>query len=143
MTRRDFLTVTATAVAATALAPTAAAATRRPLKKAVMLGTVDGKLTLLEKCQLLKEAGFDGFEPDSHMDRAEVLKARDASGLAVASVCDSIHWSKHLTAADPAVRAEGLEGLKIALRDAKAYGATSVLLVPGVVDENVTYAQAW
>src|SRR5262249_279174 len=33
----------------------------------------------------------------------------------------------------------GLEGLQRALKDAKRYGATSVLLVPGVVNKDVSY----
>ena len=40
---------------------------------------------------------------------------------------------------DEARRREGLEGLLHALRDAKHYGATSVLLVPGVARNGVTY----
>src|SRR5262249_26323345 len=34
---------------------------------------------------------------------------------------------------------EGLEGLQQALKDAKRYGASSVLLVPGVVNKDVSY----
>jgi hexulose-6-phosphate isomerase len=44
---------------------------------------------------------------------------------------------------DPKVREEGLEALKQTLRDAKRYGATSVLLVPAVVNEEVSYADAY
>src|SRR5207302_10923260 len=44
---------------------------------------------------------------------------------------------------DPAVRKAGLDGLIQSLRDAKAYGASSVLLVPGVVNKNVSYADAY
>jgi L-ribulose-5-phosphate 3-epimerase len=48
-----------------------------------------------------------------------------------------------LTDPNPAVRAEGVRGIEQALRDAKAYGATSVLVVPGVVNANVSYADAY
>src|SRR5207302_4547696 len=44
---------------------------------------------------------------------------------------------------DPAVRKAGLDGLIQSLRDAKAYGATSVLLVPGVVNKKVSYTDAY
>jgi hexulose-6-phosphate isomerase len=72
-----------------------------------------------------------------------VLKGRDATGLTIASVVDSVHWSKTLSDPNPEVRAAGLEGLKTALHDAKAYGATSVLLVPAVVNKEISYDQAW
>ena len=41
------------------------------------------------------------------------------------------------------MRAEGLEALQQTLRDAKRYGASSVLLVPAVVNKEVTYAEAY
>jgi len=44
---------------------------------------------------------------------------------------------------DPAVRGAGLEGLKQSLRDAKRYGASSVLFVPAVVKKEVSYADAY
>lgn len=147
--RREFLKAAGASLAAASVAaPFAcgaegAAAPKRALKKAIMFGTVGGKQSVLDKFKLIKAAGFHGIEANSHMDQAEVLQARDATGLEIPSVCDSIHWAKTLTDANPAVRQAGLEGLQQSLRDAKAYGATSVLLVPGVVDENVTYAEAY
>ena len=53
-----------------------------------------------------------------------------AAGLAIPSVCDRDHWSKPLSHPDAKVREEGLEALKQSLREAKRYGASSVLLVP-------------
>jgi L-ribulose-5-phosphate 3-epimerase len=41
------------------------------------------------------------------------------------------------------VRAEGLEAQKQTMRDGKRYGASSVLLVPGVVSKEVSYADAY
>jgi hexulose-6-phosphate isomerase len=116
---------------------------KRQLRKAIMLGTVGGKHSVLEKFQMIKAAGFEGVEPNSHMDQAEVLQARDKTGLEIASVCDAIHWSKTLSDPNPAVREVGLDGLRTALKDAKAYGATSVLLVPAVVNKQVSYADAY
>lgn len=70
------------------------------------------------------------------MDADEVLRARDATGLLIPKVCGRDHWGKPLTHPDPKVRAE-VELLKQTLRDAKRYGASSVLLVPGVVSKEV------
>ncbi len=147
--RRDFLKWGGGAMAAAALMPgsllaqdaPAAAPVRR--KKAIMFGTVGGSGSLVEKFKMIKAAGFQGVEANSAMDRDEVLKARDASGLEIPSVCDSVHWAKTLTDPNPATREIGLEGLKTALEDCHAYGGSSVLLVPGTVNGQVSYADAY
>jgi L-ribulose-5-phosphate 3-epimerase len=143
ITRRDFLQAASAAAAATALVPTGASAdqppSKRKIKKAVMYATIGYKGSVLEKLKALKAAGFEGVEPMSHMNRAEVLKALEETGLKAASVCCDTHWSKPLSHPDESVRRVGREGLQRALEDAKHYGATSVLLVPGVVNKDVSY----
>lgn len=131
------------AVAATAPALLAAAGKKRPLPKAVMYGTIGLNGTVLEKFKALKAAGFDGVEPESHMNQEEVVAALKESGLKAASVCCKTHWNKPLSDPKPEVRAEGLEGFKQALRDAKAYGAGAVLLVPGVAKNGVSYEECF
>ena len=98
---------------------------KRPIKKAI------------------KVAGFDGVEMMSHMDVDEVLRARDETGLEIPSVCGAHHWGKPLSDPDAKVRDEGLQALKQTLRDAKRYGASSVLLVPAVVKKEVSYDEAY
>jgi len=142
--RRAFLKCGASAAAAAALAPFAAAAAdpparKRKLQKAIMYATIGFKGSVLEKFQAVKAAGFEGVEPMSHMSQDEVVKAFDETGLKAASVCCDTHWGKPLSHPDENVRREGLEGLQVALKDAKRYGATSVLLVPGVVNKDVSY----
>jgi L-ribulose-5-phosphate 3-epimerase len=91
----------------------------------------------------MNDAGFEGVEPMGGMNRDEVLAAFKATGLQAASVCCHTHWEKPLSAPDEATRKIGLEGLVLSLRDAHAYGATSVLLVPGVARNGVTYQQCF
>ena len=112
---------------------------RKNLRKGIMWGTVGVQGTVGEKFKILKDAGFAGVEPSSHMDQAEVLRAKEATGLELPSVCCNTHWAKPLSHPSEKVREEGREGLKQALRDAKAYGSRSVLFVPGVVNENISY----
>ncbi len=102
-------------------------------------------LSLLEKFRLLKEIGFDGVELDapSNMDRDEVLRARDEAGLLIPGVMCAVHWQKTLGDPDPDVRAAGVAGLTAAIADAKAYGASTVLLVPAVVNKRISYDQAY
>ncbi len=126
-------------------APEAPAAGKRPLKKAVNLGMVKTAGSTLEKFQLLKEIGFDGVElnrPDP-LTVEELQAAGKATGLQVAGIMNANHWKLPLSDPDPAVRARGLEDLRTALRDAKALGAPTVLLVPAVVKKEVSYEEAW
>lgn len=148
MNRRTFLQQTTGALALAAaglpnLTRAQNSASKRSIKKAIMWATVGVKGSTLEKMKAIKEAGFEGVEMMSHMDQDEVLKARDEVGLTIPSVCGRDHWNKPLSHPDPKVREEGLEALKQTLRDAKRYGATSVLLVPAVVNKDVSYDEAY
>ncbi len=147
MNRRDFIKTGGAALAAAAVTPAAFAqegsAKKRNLHKAIMWGTVGVKGSVLEKMKAVKAAGFEGAEMNSHMDQEEVLRARDETGLTIPSVCGVHHWVKPLSHPDPKVRAEGLDALKRTLRDAKRYGASSVLLVPAVVNKDISYADAY
>lgn len=139
--RREFLMATA-AGAGVAAAGRVLAATR-DLHKAIMYATIGIKGTVMEKFVAVKAAGFEGIEPMSHMSQSEVLDAFAATGLKPASVCCNTHWNKPLSDPDAAVRKEGLDGLIQALKDAKAYGASSVLLVPAVVNKKTSWNDAW
>jgi L-ribulose-5-phosphate 3-epimerase len=151
MHRREFLKFGAGALALASLAPqsfaqgdsSAAPAAKRPIRKGIMWGTVGVGGSMVEKMKAVKAAGFDGVEMMSHMNQDEVLRARDESGLVIPSVCGAKHWEKPLSHPDSKVREEGLEGLKQTLRDAKRYGASSVLFVPGVVNSGISYADAY
>lgn len=118
---------------------------RTSIQKAVKFDMIDEDLSIQGKFELLKELGFDGVEMSSpnDLDNAEVLAARDATQLPIHGVVDSVHWNQTLSDADADVRAEGLAGLETALRDAQAYGASTVLLVPAVVNEAVSYDDAY
>jgi hexulose-6-phosphate isomerase len=121
--------------------------TPRPNKKGLMFSTFPSrgteKKSLKEKFQMLKDAGFHGVEFRSGNDNKEVLDARDAAGLEIPSVLMASHWTHPLSDPNPSTRETSVNNLKIALRDAKAYGARSVLLVPAVVKKDVSYTDAW
>ena len=142
-TRRRILQ-TAAAAAAASFLPAQDAPKKRPLRKAVMFGTLSAKgATLADKFKVARAAGYEGVEPNGGMNNQEVLEALHSSGLEAASVCCHSHWKDTLTHQDVATRKRGIEGLLTTLRDAKAYGATSILLVPGVVNADVPYDVAW
>jgi L-ribulose-5-phosphate 3-epimerase len=144
LNRRDFLHLGTGTVAAAVLAPAVGTAApepkkKRQIQKAIMYATIGYEGSVLEKFKAVKAAGFEGVEPMSHMKQDEVLKALEETGLKAASVCCETHWRTPLSHPDAAKRREAVEGLQIALKDAKKYGASSVLLVPGVVKDDVTY----
>ena len=146
--RRDFLHATAavTAAAMTGSSLFAADGKKKPkLKKAVKYGMIQLKGTHLERLELAKTCGFAGVEIDSPgTDKLdELAKASKETGVAVHGVIDSVHWKDTLSSPDAQVRAKGLAALEGALRDAKTVGADTVLLVPGVVNKEVTYEQCF
>jgi hexulose-6-phosphate isomerase len=145
--RRHFLQGSCAMLAAGSLADFARGAEPTPggFKKAVKIGMVRVEGSLTDKFKLLKKLGFDGVELDSpnSLTVEEVLAAKEASGLEIPGVVDSAHWKQRLSDPDPAVRAVGLKALEQAIRDVKAYGGTSVLLVPAKVDAQATYEQCW
>ncbi|MGE5608732.1 MAG: TIM barrel protein, partial [Bacillota bacterium] len=151
LSRRTFLAASSAAVIGAALTPSLHAAEpttapKRPgMKKALKFSMIAGNLSVLDKFKLAKEVGFDGIEMDSpsNLNKDEVLKARDATGLAIPGVVDSVHWEKPFSHPDPKVRAEGLAGLQTALHECKLYGGTTVLLVPAIVNKQVSYDQAY
>ncbi len=147
LTRRDFLKAGSVALAAAALPPPGRAedapAKKRNLKKGIMWACVSGQMSILDKFKMIKASGFDGTEIDGGMDRAQVLAARDATGLEIPSVVCATHWFQPLSDPNPRARQAGLDGLKTALHDAREYGSSSVLFVPAVVKKEVSYASAY
>jgi L-ribulose-5-phosphate 3-epimerase len=147
--RRDFLHTTAAITASALTGPYLFAEEKKKpkLKKAVKYGMIQLKGTHQERLELAKKCGFAGVEIDSpgtgKLD--ELAKASTDTGITVHGVIDSVHWneSHRLSSLDEGARAKGLEALKGALQDAKTVGATTVLLVPGVVTKDVSYEQCW
>lgn len=147
--RRVFIKKSAAAAASLAIAPGLIANTSpdiQPLfKKSLKFGMIKEDLSIVDKFKLVKDLGFDGIELDSPNDlnEREILKAKRASGLEIPGVVNSLHWKAPLSDPDPRVRAKCVESMKIALRQCKKFGGTTVLLVPAVVNENVAYDDAY
>jgi hexulose-6-phosphate isomerase len=148
MLRRDFLSATVSAAALAAVpGPRALGDTAKlpRLKKAVKYGMIGPGKTPTEKFKLIKKLGFQGVEIDSpsSLDLDKVVEATKETGILVHGVIDSVHWRDTLSHPDEKVRAKGLAALRTALKDAQKVGADTVLLVPGVVNKEVTYDQCW
>lgn len=148
--RREFLKVSTAVSAAVVGLPAAAQEPKRPrLRKAVKYGMIrlpDGvPATHKAKLELAKACGFAGVEIDSpgtaNLD--DLVAASKETGVVVHGVVDSVHWRDTLSHPDEAVRARGLAALNGALEDARKVGADTVLLVPGVVNKDVSFDQCW
>lgn len=148
MDRRKFLGVAAMGAAGLAIGAAAEArpATRSErIRMAVKIGMIGVGSTLEEKFAAAKAAGFAGVEMDSPGNHTaeEVAAAKRATGIEVHGVVLSTHWSKPFNHPDPAVRADAQQALETAIRDCAAFGGTTVLVVPAVVNQSMDYAQAY
>jgi L-ribulose-5-phosphate 3-epimerase len=142
--RRTFLKGTTAALAVGSIPAAADEPAQRPnWRKAFMLGQTSGPIK--PTFELLREAGFEGVEllSPNQLDRDEVLKARDATGLVIHGVSGSHHWGEPLSDPDPAVVERGLAAIRREFEDVKAYGGTTVLLVPAVVKPGISYRDAY
>ena len=121
-------------------------AARLPIKKAVEFDMLPPSIPILDRFRLARECGFEQIECPTTPDQAraeEMLAASKTAGLPIHSVMNQEHWRSPLSSPDPTVVEKSLDGMRTSLRNAKLWGATTVLLVPAVVTADVSYAQAW
>lgn len=124
ITRRGFMAATG----ALALSATAQGQTPKPerIKKAIKYGMIGEPLPVVDKLKLLKDLGFDGVEPTmgDKVDPNELREASEKTGLPIHGVVLG-----------------SITGIEAAVDRAVLYGASSVLLVAGKVDETIPYAK--
>jgi len=83
------------------------------------------------------------LDSPNDLDKKEILEARDKTGLEIPGTINSYHWKYPISDPDPKVRAKCVESMTTALRHTKEYGGTTVLLVAGVVNDKVSYDDAY
>ena len=123
----------------------AKAASRVTLKKSLGFGMIKEELSLTDKFKLIKDLGFDGVEMNSPVafSVAELVDAKTKAGIELPSVVNKDHWEMPLSDPDPAVRKKIIQSVAQSLQDVKDLGGDTVLVVPGVVNEKVSYEQAY
>ena len=148
--RRSFLA----ALAVGAVAPAAPAAAQEkpapivlpPAGKRILLSCklgmiakkADGKdLTLVERLNLAKQAGFDGvdFDEAGSFTPDQAREAVQQSGVFVHNAINHAHWQQRLTSANEAERARGRANIEHCIRVAHAAGGVGVLIVVGRGDD--------
>jgi L-ribulose-5-phosphate 3-epimerase len=120
--------------------------TRLPIRMAVEYNMLPTNLSILERFQLAKDCGFERIECPTTRDQgdAETMKAAaEKTGLPIHSVMNMDHWEYPFSSADPAVVERSLEGARVSMHNAHLWGASTVLLVPAVVNAQTTYKEAY
>ena len=105
-------------------------------------------LTYRQKFEMLSNAGFDAIEfnlSEAMSDKTlgEVNDLSKEYGLEVAGFVANDLWTHHLTSPDTSEREKAKELVRMLVRHAEAARCDSVLVVPGVVNEDVSYLSAW
>ena len=142
MTRRSLIS----SVPAMAAAAAADSAKRLPVKKGVLVSMLPKELSMKDKFQLAKDSGFDAVEGQTVEDPAietEMAKASQATGVPIHSVMNMLHWQFPLSSSDNEAVTKSMGGMETSIRNAAAWGANTVLLVPGVVNPATGYADAY
>ena len=142
MTRRSVITAASSALAAASQS----AAQRLPIKKGVLTSMLPKELTWKDRFQLAKDVGFDAVEGQTEEDaavEADMRKASETTGLPIHSVMNMLHWQFPLSSSDPAAVEKSMKGMETSIRNAVAWGGTTVLLVPGVVNPLTRYEDAY
>src|SRR5262245_39818244 len=154
--RREFLkssTMGAMGAAATLLpksrligSPAAVSTQDARLKKAVLITMLPKQMSYLDRFKLAVDVGFEGVEAQTVADPKEADQIKEASEKAkirIHSVMNMGHWEWPFSSPNPDDVKKGAERMEISLRNAKLWGADTVLLVPAVVKPDTTIPQAW
>lgn len=116
------------------------------LKKAVLISMLPKEMSFVDRFKLAVDVGFEGIEAQTVEDPKiadEIKEASAKANIPIHSVMNMEHWASPLSSPDPAVVAKSVKGLETSMRNAKLWGASTVLLVPAVVRPDTTYRQAW
>jgi L-ribulose-5-phosphate 3-epimerase len=116
------------------------------LKKALLWSMLPDKISIADRFKLTADLGFDGIEAMTVEDQKveeEMRAAADKTGIPIHSVMNMGHWQNPLSSDKPEAVAKGVQAMKVSLRNAKAFGADTVLLVPAVVNPATRYQDAY
>jgi len=118
----------------------------RNIKKALKYGMIKDGAAPEDKFRIAKEAGFDGVEPDSPFTTDQLKSFQTAvhntGTLIPGTVFGGGHGSK-LVDPDVSVRKTAVENFKLALAQTRDLGGTTVLMYPGIVNEQISYNSAY
>ena len=116
------------------------------IKKAVLISMLPKNQSYVDRFKLARDIGFEAVETETAEDpkvAEEIKKASEDAKLPIHSVMNMAHWDNPLSSSDTAVVKKSLDGMRTSLHNAKLWGADTVLLVPGLVNADISYQDAW
>jgi len=124
------------------------------MKKSLSIWCFPGGTSVADAMRSAKRAGFDGIELalgeegelSPATSDAEAAKIRDAAadiGIGISSFASGLGWKYALISKDAAERDKALDLTRHSLRLAGILGADCVLTVPGTVNEDLSYDEAY
>lgn len=115
------------------------------IKKGLGYWMIQEDLSILDKFKLVKDLGFHGIEFNAPLEVPikELIDARDKTGIELPSLVNKDHWNRPLSDPDPKVREFIVESVVNTVQETKMLGGNTVLVVPGIVNEKVSYETAW
>ena len=116
------------------------------LKKGACIGVLPSALSLAERFQLARKAGFQGVEPNTLNAPGESQQYKEAAttaGIEITSIMNSDHWKYPLSDNDPEVVKKCMDGIRTSMQNAHDLNAGAVLLVPGIVTADVRYVDVY
>jgi hexulose-6-phosphate isomerase len=116
--------------------------------------TFPNNLTLDECFRMAKRVGLDSIEINiaedgeltpqtSEADVKAIVASAERAGIELSSLSTGLGWKYPITSPDPGVREQGLEMIRAQLRAAKWMGVDTILVVPGVVNDEIAYDDAY
>ncbi len=123
-----------------------ATSTTLSLKKGLVYDMLPSHLSHAERFRMARDLGFEVVQSPAISDEhtaEEVKNAADKANIRIDSVMNMDHWKFPLSSSDPAVVEKSLAGMRTSLHNAKLWGSDAVLLVPGVVNAQTSYREAW
>jgi L-ribulose-5-phosphate 3-epimerase len=115
-------------------------------KKAILIPMLPQNLSYQDRFKLAASLGFEGIEMQTINDPKQAEEVREAStqtGVKVHSVMNMDHWKFPLSSDNPEDVRRSVQGMETSLRNAKQWGADTVLLVPAVVNAKTSYQDAY
>jgi L-ribulose-5-phosphate 3-epimerase len=116
------------------------------IRKSTLISMLPKEGSYADRFAIARAAGFEAIEMRTiarDEEAAEIREASQKTGLRVHSVMNEEHWRSPLSSGDAEVVSRSVRGMETSIRNAKLWGADTVLLVPAVVDAATSYRDAW
>ena len=121
------------------------------MKKGIFIASLPKELTLKEKMELAKKAGFEGIELSiagsgeltekcTASELSAIRENADKIGIDILSVASGLNWQCSLSATDKAVRELAKQTVRNQIDIAKGLGVDAILMLAGFVTIENSFA---